>query len=264
MEKVVAMYDIRGIQKYIYRTQKVKDAMGASALVENIIEDALKEATKGYEAELKWHDKEEALPFVEKDIACQVLFIGGGNAYVLFQKEEICKEVNQVMSRYILEKTYSLQLASAHVPKSENYSEDYKRLHEEMNCVKANIKNAKPIGALPIMQTEIKTGYPLTVIDEQEGLVSTETKIKNDNKRKRISEDDEKIFDNLVYEKGIDSNLAVVHIDGNNMGLRIRNLIQDKASYEDAVNEMRKICDDVDTFEIEWRHQHPKVFSRAQ
>lgn len=241
MKKVVAMYDIRGIQKYIYRTQKVKDAMGASALVENIIEDALKEATKEYEAELKWHDKEEALPFVEKDIACQVLFIGGGNAYVLFRKEDICKEVNQVVSRYILEKTYSLQLASAHVSKSENYSEDYKRLHEEMNCVKANIKNAKPIGALPIMQTEIKTGYPLTVRDEQEGLVSTETKIKNDNKRKRISEDDEKIFDNLVYEKGIDSNLAVVHIDGNNMGLRIRNLIQDKASYEDAVNEMRKI-----------------------
>lgn len=29
MEKVVAMYDIREIQKYIYRTQKVKDAMGA-------------------------------------------------------------------------------------------------------------------------------------------------------------------------------------------------------------------------------------------
>lgn len=113
MEKVVAMYDIREIQKYIYRTQKVKDAMGASALVENIIERALEDAAKGYETELKWYDdKKGVLPFIEKDIAVQVLFIGGGNAYVLFQDAETCRKINQKMSRYVLEETYSLQLVS--------------------------------------------------------------------------------------------------------------------------------------------------------
>ena len=34
--KVLVMYDVRGIQNYIFRTTKLKDAIGASVLVENI------------------------------------------------------------------------------------------------------------------------------------------------------------------------------------------------------------------------------------
>ena len=249
MEKVIAMYDIRGIQKYVYRTQKIKDAMGASALVENIIERALEEASKEYKTELQWYDDKGVLPFEEKDLAVQVLFIGGGNAYVLFENEHICQKINKHMSRYVLEKTYSLQLAAAYVLKTERYSEDYKNLHEEMNRVKANIKSAKPIGALPIMQTEIKTGYPLsrteTFKNDNEKIrqiqVSTETYKKDKYKEKIITEEEEKILDNLIFQKGLDSNLAVVHIDGNNMGSRIRSLIEHKEGYTDAVNEMRKI-----------------------
>ena len=37
---VLAMYDVRGIQAYIFRTNKVKDIIGASRLVEDIIRDA--------------------------------------------------------------------------------------------------------------------------------------------------------------------------------------------------------------------------------
>ena len=59
--------------------------MGASALVENIIERALEEASKEYKTELQWYDDKGVLPFEEKDLAVQVLFIGGGNAYVLFK-----------------------------------------------------------------------------------------------------------------------------------------------------------------------------------
>ena len=41
--KVLAMYDIRGIQDYIYRTPHIKDAMGASLIIEDILKDALNE-----------------------------------------------------------------------------------------------------------------------------------------------------------------------------------------------------------------------------
>ena len=50
-QRVLALYDVRGIQKYIYRTSKLKDAMGASRLVEDIIFHALEDACKGLEAE---------------------------------------------------------------------------------------------------------------------------------------------------------------------------------------------------------------------
>ena len=36
-KKVLAMYDVRGIQNYIYRTPHIKDAMGASIIIEDII-----------------------------------------------------------------------------------------------------------------------------------------------------------------------------------------------------------------------------------
>ena len=36
----LVMYDVRGIQNYIYRTAKIKDAIGGSALVADIICDA--------------------------------------------------------------------------------------------------------------------------------------------------------------------------------------------------------------------------------
>ncbi len=259
MEKVIAMYDVRGIQKYIYRTQKAKDAMGASRLVEDIIKKALGKASEGYAAELKW----EGQPYEEKDIAVQVLFIGGGNAYVLFESAKTCRKINQCMSRYVLEQTYSLHLAAAYVPKTDNYSEDYKRLHQEMNRVKANMKSAKPIGALPVMQTEVKTGYPLAELFEGQK-VSTETCKKDKYKRKVITEEEEGIFDNLIYEKGVDSNLAVVHIDGNNMAMRIKSLIRDKESYTDAVNEMRKISFNIKSAYSDTFEQMKKQFESQQ
>ena len=42
---VLAMYDVRGIQAYIFRTNKVKDIIGASTLVDNIIRKAFHEAS---------------------------------------------------------------------------------------------------------------------------------------------------------------------------------------------------------------------------
>ena len=38
---VLAMYDVRGIQGYIFSTNRIKDIIGASELVENIIIDGL-------------------------------------------------------------------------------------------------------------------------------------------------------------------------------------------------------------------------------
>lgn len=57
--KVLAMYDIRGIQDYIYRTPHIKDAMGASLIIEDILKNALREACKNLklkpeETDLEW------------------------------------------------------------------------------------------------------------------------------------------------------------------------------------------------------------------
>jgi len=274
MGKKLVMYDVRGIQDYIFRTPKIKDAIGASAIVENIIMDALRYAVgkmnlpqESYS--LEWFDGQGPIPFEPNQMDVRVLYIGGGNAYALIS-EKFCQEIHKNMSKYIMEESYSLQLAVAMVSVTDDYSKDYGNLQDEMQKVKANMPLSTPIGALPIMQVDVKTGYAIT---DRENGDSTESSLKRRktqeirknnghekkgeaDKQHREADSTEKretgrqsrkvdyakyILDNYITEKEEDSILAVVHIDGNNMGMRIRRLFQDKTDYTEAINEMRKI-----------------------
>jgi len=96
------------------------------------------------------------------------------------------------------------------------------------------------MGAFPFMVTDTATGYPLTEYDySAQEYISTEAKLK----RNYMSKDDnaEKILDNMVTQKGDNSTLAVVHMDGNNMGKRIKEIMEKKTDYADAIRTMRKI-----------------------
>ena len=246
--KVLAMYDVRRIQQYVFRTPKIKDAVGASAIVENIIMDALKYAVKemgiaSEEMNLKWCNETGVEPYRPAgSYKIEVLYIGGGNAYLIFEDRKLCVDINKIMSRFVIEKTYSLQLAVAITEATENYGEDQRRLRDRMEKTKANMPMSKPLGALPIMEIEGKTGYP-AVETETGDKLSRESQLKkqtSEGVRSGIKKQ-MRILDNYITKKGVDSTLAIVHIDGNNMGQRIQNLIAGIEDYEEAVNKMREI-----------------------
>ena len=99
--KVIAMYDVRGIQRYIYRTPHIQDAMGASSIIEGIIENALRNAADRLQIsedqmELNWDNEEKPYPYSETDHRIKVLYIGGGNAYVEFSDADLCVNCNKV------------------------------------------------------------------------------------------------------------------------------------------------------------------------
>lgn len=257
--KVLAMYDVRGIQNYIYKTSKLQDAIGASAIVENIIDRALKAAKDEYEFQthstlscsFEWVTKDGIIiPYDEagdKDIT--VLYTGGGNSFISYKSEDLCININKKMSRYVLENTYSLQLAIAYVDRSSNYRCDYDKVQNEMFKIKSNMKEARPLGALPIMRVEGLSGFPLNADvpeslrqDDYRSLESYKKKEaeKSDEERKKLDEI-AKQFDSYTVNKGEDSVLAVVHIDGNNMGLRIKSILSNQDNYNKAVNAMRQL-----------------------
>lgn len=248
---VLAMYDVRGIQSYIFHTSKLKDAIGASYIVETLIQDALKTVEKKISktinkeitVDLEWENETGIVKYEGEDKDIQVLYIGGGNAYVLYSSESLCREANRIMSKYVLEHTYSLQLAIATCEKTDSYADDYKKIHSIMNRIKADMADTRPVGAFPVMRIEYQTGLPVVQKDEGNDL-SRETQLKRTAEKKVRPNDGDKeakVFDSYIDEKGTDSTLAVVHIDGNNMGLRIKELIQDKIDYVSAVNSMRQI-----------------------
>lgn len=261
-KEVLAMYDVRGIQEYIFRTNKVKEIIGASIIVENIIEDSLNEIIKSKKeisekANLEWNKSEYEFDS-NKEIEVEVGFIGGGNAYVLYRRGELCQEVNRELAKKILEKTYSLNLAVAVVEKTDNYSNDYKKVQEEMQRIKAKMPMVRTIGSFPITISDNQTGFPIVdrVIDKknnEQEFVCTESKLKRnkvldirkDEKDSEHKKDIDTIFDDMITGKGISSMLAIVHIDGNNMGRRIGELMSKTHNYNEAIDRMRKISKNI-------------------
>jgi len=258
-KEVLAMYDVRGIQNFIFRTNKVKEIRGASALVENIIQEALADAIsrtrldgRAVNAVLEWEGKETLEFEDDKSIDAQTLFVGGGNAYVLYRTGELALEVNKLMSRYVLDKTYSLQLAVAMVNKTDSYSKDYDNIQLRMGEIKASMPHSGCLGALPIVATDDMSGFPISVESrgflhnklEQNSDLSKESLLKLEKYYTKYATEAgtlEKKHGNLITELGKDSTIAVIHIDGNNMGMRIRDLLEQVEGYSNAVNRMRTI-----------------------
>ena len=256
-QQVLAMYDVRGIQSYIFKSNAAKEIVGASALVEKIITEGLQAYVRMQEngaageksAEQKtakaWSrymtdwTRDDPNAFLENpEVEMQIMFIGGGNAYVLFRHGSECAKVNRFLAKYLLDRTYSLNLAVAVVKRTESYADDYESINNRLREIKASMPLNMPIGALPFMAADSITGAPLTHKDRDGNYYSTEASLK---RAAFPKQEDEKIFDNMVTEKGSSSTLAVFHIDGNSMGNTIKTKMEGKTNYGEAVKEMRNL-----------------------
>ena len=260
MNEVIAIYDVRVIQSYIFRTNALKEIVGASKIVENLIIQEFNNAITNYiengelnndEVILNWKNQNEFHFDKNHNIKIEVLYYGGGNLVVLFRTEELCKKISTLMSKNIMQNAYGLSLVYAYVDKTENYNEDWSALKTKLSEIKAVTPLNKPAGILPIVQYDALTGKPLS---------------KTYNKKKvtyeayqKLKKYEEVQNENSIYIKEFDkmrtSNeeglIAVVHIDGNSMGMNIRNIMKEANSYDEAVKRMRKISNDIhEAFEV--------------
>lgn len=245
-QQVLAMYDVRGIQSYIFKSNAAKEIVGASALVEKIITNGLqayvqtqdKNAAGAAKYMTNWMNDDPSAFLKNPEVEMQIMFIGGGNAYVLFRHGSECEKVNRFLAKYLLDKTYSLNLAVAVVPRTESYENDYDAINNRMREIKASMPLNMPMGAMPFMAADSITGAPLTRKERDGNYYSTEASLK---RAAFPEQEDEKIFDNMVTEKGNSSTLAVFHIDGNSMGNKIRETMSGIKEYEKAISRMREL-----------------------
>lgn len=90
-KEVLAMYDVRGIQNYIFKSNVAKEIIGASRLVEKIITEGLQsyietlEVTEQAKYMKEWETDDAEAFLKDTSIKMQIMFVGGGNAYVLFR-----------------------------------------------------------------------------------------------------------------------------------------------------------------------------------
>lgn len=251
--EVLCLLDTRQIQRFMFRSNTLQDALGASDLMNHIQRDAIEYALTHIDPPLPegtWDictDPDTVIPyFTDEKILFQLLTCTAGNAMFVARTGALARKIVRKVSRYYLDHTYSLNLAAAIVEKTGNYREDIYNLYRALDEAKASPEILEPMGALPVVGRERKTGAPVVGTDENTGEpVSRASMIRRQEAKLRGSV---VRFDRMNTTRAFDGNdyRAVIHADGNNLGIIISRILQQMTDYEEAIHFRRKINTEIE------------------
>ncbi len=281
----LAMYDVRGKQEYIFKTNKLKEIVGGSCIIRDCFKEYLFPSAEEY---MRRKAKKEGIPLSDDEVcgiynyndlknepeyiseinkgkefsqkafermmqdekcaaryAGEVVYEGGGNFFVLYKDKETCIEINKIFTRKLLKELYTLKVLCTYIELENglvNFIEDRKKLYEKHRISEAEESVIFPVNTLPFVQVDEVTSLPLTKYNENtRKKVSTEAEAKLAKHLDVYNEKyGEKDLDKLVTRKGEESLLAVVYIDGNNMGAKVQNVLGTETSYDQCVKKLRE------------------------
>ena len=260
MEKFLVISEVSKKQGYIFKTNKLKENIGASTIIEYITEGL---------------PKEKLAEVLGKDIAKikdeNVVNAGGGNSLFIMDNEDDAKEFITRTTRTVLEYFPGVEFFMAY--ESFDYNNDsiidaidkiYKKLNDKKSA-RASVFRKKSYG---IEQNCVTTGLP--AYKRYDGsFLSKESCIKRDwSDEKKIEEFFEKKnwkrykekkydentiskvinkFENegyrftkeiedLITEKDENSYVAIISLDGNKMGEKIEHMRNEARKREDKNN----------------------------
>ena len=255
------IYDIRGIQKYIYRSNKLKEISGASWIVENLLKNSINKYCKENEIEIReWCNENEPFSFdffnpkYVNSMYIEYVYEGGGNLLLATRlTDKKLLEFNKYIQLTFLRETYSLSVAYAvqEINKDKDYINDaYPKIKQKLNEVKKRMPQLSLAKPLPICEIDLNTGYALSEYrNDQPGEnnhFSLESNMKLNKYIKSENKELDKLFeDDEIKDNGAKTLIAVVHIDGNDMGGIIASYMADKKkehmSFADGVKISRDL-----------------------
>ncbi len=247
---VLTGIDLLGIQKYVFTSNRLRDVISASWLVQW--------ATSRDGALQNWRN--------------QVLQAGGGSAVLEFDSIEDAKSFTGPYTRKILENAPGLELVIAHYPIQNGLAESLRNLQVVLARKKLERRpNADALGLAATAACGV-TGLPATAIDRLDAtLVSKQVEMwRRDDTRKEAKERWEKDLDitsgwqfpveidELGRSRGDTSLFAVIHVDANDVGEKIRSWLSrcvdkrlDDATVRDQYREWSRWIDE--EFRRVWR-----------
>lgn len=269
-EFMLTLIDARRIQHYLFTANELKQILGASELVERATHDWVFEALSPLRHNIKktnplTFDEQRSIEAAETD--AELIFAGGGNVGILFRSLDQAKEFATRYSRKVLLEAPGLEVAIAHTPvlwdEPDGMARAWKQMIEqEMPRRKDSRRTTQPIYGLGVTAECVFTGMPAVRDWAEPGsdvrrLVSAEALAKLDcslEAKKRLQEsiaiesfEYPSKFDDLGGMAGHARYIAVIHIDGNDMGRRMqryldtaktnRSFIQHMRSFSNRVNE---------------------------
>ena len=268
---VLAMYDIRGKQEFIFRTNHLKEIVGGSAIIRDCFKDYLypkaeKISEKGiFHDEKIQFDRNMFYKHLEDGYIGEVVYEGGGNFFLLFKDAETFKEITFLFTSELMRKIGTLKVLGSYIEdiNFDDYKGDAARLRKVHQRNEHTESVISPWGTLPIVQVDRMTSMPLVdkyaiLKDKKENGELIKGKVEKLSKeslakyrkyaeqlKNNSYEIGESVLDNIVTQKGEDSLLAVVYIDGNNMGAKVGECYRGRTTYEDCVNQLRSFSKDI-------------------
>jgi len=159
----LSLYDVRGIQEFIFSSSKLKENIGASILVAKVLSKRLKEAVEKLgQVIVDWEEADEFKILKDENINAEIVYAGGGNAMVAYRNRDIAKEVTKAISRIILEKTGgALRFSVAHIDTNfTNFTEDRQKLIKELRENKEETIETFPLLGIAITKQGTTDGLP--------------------------------------------------------------------------------------------------------
>ena len=242
-KEVLCILETRKIQRYMFRSNTLQDTIGGSDLMRHILPDAIRDALKTIDTPLS--EEEYALSlepdvtaipyFSSPKIQFQLAISGPGNALCIVRTGCLAQKIIRRISRYYLENAYSLNLTAAVIDKTNNLADDMLRLYRKLNEVKASSEISDPLGTLPVVMREKRTGEPVVAYDkESKDYVSKSSLIRRKEAKKRPAPFDMNDIHSMTASDG-KQYLAFIHADGNNVGITIGRLLQSNAGYLEGI-----------------------------
>jgi len=236
---VYAIYDTTGIQSYIFASTKLKENIGASELVGQVFTKFLPQVLKHIFGEdniiTDWKNQPTTDNWTLTKTA-EIIYVGGGNAYVAYSSACAYKEATTALLRKVYDKTATIGIASAYVETDfkSGYPQQHKDLMQKLSQAKGEATRPIGAGSQPITKTSLLTGLPVTEIVENEFLS------KDQSLKRAANLGVFETFDDL--KRGRTSFLAVIHVDGNNVGQHIETYMSNKNDdWSLAVPKIRKM-----------------------
>jgi len=203
-KKCLTLVGTASIQDYLFRSNRLKENVGASYLVANV-----------------------AQQFTGSSGDRKTIFQGGGNAAVIFESREKAIQAVFEWSKQLLEKCPGLRVTAAHEEYETNgLKAAYERAQQQLFFNEQAPPFGSQLGALPVARTCPETGLAADSVDRLGNWLSGEALAKQNaainanidlKARYQVKGEFPLEFDNLGQVAG-EAQIAVVHIDGNAIG----------------------------------------------
>ena len=100
-KQILALYDCRSKQEYIYRTNRMQEITGGSELLKDVFNGFFTDKNHGFKISCDW-DKYLSIPenylenFRLSGFDAEIIYEGGGNLCVIFKDKETYLKINHV------------------------------------------------------------------------------------------------------------------------------------------------------------------------